>query len=58
MDLPTSVATALHHAGSNGAASLGTLLIFMIAGEFVRPGLTDYWGYMVAQIAATMLAVS
>lgn len=51
-------ATARHPWALFDVAALGVLLIYMIVGEIVRPGFTDYWGYMVAQIAATMLAVS
>lgn len=37
--------------------SLGMLLFYMIAREIVEPGFTHYWGYMVAQIAATIVIV-
>lgn len=36
---------------------LGMLLFYMIVREIVDPGFTHYWGYMVAQIAATILIV-
>lgn len=37
--------------------SLGALLSYLIAGQVMDPGFTDYWGYMVAQIAATIAAI-
>lgn len=39
-------------------AALGGLLVLMVVGQVVNPGFTDYWGYMVAQVATTILAVS
>lgn len=37
--------------------SLTVLLIYMIARQFVDPGFTNYWGYMVAQIALSIIAI-
>lgn len=36
---------------------LGILLCYLIAREIVDPGFTHYWGYMVAQLAATIVIV-
>jgi hypothetical protein len=36
---------------------LGSLLVYLIFGQIVDPGFTDYWGYMLAQIALTIVAV-
>lgn len=33
------------------------LLLFLFFGEIVSPGFTDYWGYLVLQTAATLVAV-
>jgi len=51
-------ATASHPWALFDFAALGALLLYLVVGEFVRPGFTDYWGYMVAQIAATMFAIA
>jgi membrane-associated phospholipid phosphatase len=37
--------------------SLGFLLTYMIVRQFVDPGFTNYWGYMVAQIAISILVI-
>lgn len=37
--------------------SLGFLLTYLLAREAVDPGFTRYWGYMVAQIALTILII-
>jgi len=37
--------------------SLGALLTYLIVRQVVDPGFTRYWGYMVAQIALTILIV-
>jgi hypothetical protein len=37
--------------------SLSILLAYMIVREIVDPGFTNYWGYMVAQIAISIVAV-
>ncbi|MGE3797760.1 MAG: phosphatase PAP2 family protein [Thermomicrobiales bacterium] len=37
--------------------SLGLLLTYMIVRQFVDPGFTNYWGYMVAQIALSIVAI-
>jgi hypothetical protein len=37
--------------------SLAALLAYLTVGQMLDPGFTDYWGYMVAQIAATIAAV-
>lgn len=42
-------------------AGLGALLGYLLIREAIEPGFTDYWGFMIAQIAATlvlMLALS
>ena len=38
--------------------ALGVLLLCMVIGQIVNPGFTGYWGYIVAQIGATIVAVS
>jgi uncharacterized membrane protein YjdF len=38
-------------------AAIGTLLTFVFVGGLLEPGFTDYWGYMVAQMTGTILAV-
>jgi uncharacterized membrane protein YjdF len=35
--------------------SLGSLLIYLLVREGAEPGFTGYWGYMVGQIAATIV---
>jgi hypothetical protein len=35
--------------------TLGVLLAYLIVRQVAEPGFTDYWGYMLAQIAATMV---
>lgn len=40
---------------STGA--LGLLLSILVVGQIVEPGFTDYWGYMIAQISATILLI-
>lgn len=37
--------------------SLTLLLTYMIVRQFVDPGFTNYWGYIVAQIAITIIAI-
>ncbi len=37
--------------------SLTLLLTYMIVRQFVDPGFTNYWGYMVAQIALSIVAI-
>jgi PAP2 superfamily len=37
--------------------SLAFLLTYMVAREIVDPGFTNYWGYMVVQIAVTIVIV-
>ncbi len=37
--------------------SLGLLLTYMIVRQFVDPGFTNYWGYMVAQIVLSLIAI-
>ena len=39
-------------------AALAGLLLYLIANQVINPGFTNYWGYMVAQIAATILTVA
>jgi hypothetical protein len=39
-------------------ASLGSLLVYLLIRQAVDPGFTDYWGYMVGQIALTILIVT
>ena len=34
--------------------SLGGLLSYLIVGEFITPGFTDYWGYLLFQMAVTL----
>ena len=36
---------------------LGILLAILLVGQFVSPGFTSYWGYMVFQISATIMLV-
>jgi uncharacterized membrane protein YjdF len=36
------------------AVALGMLLTYLLVGELISPGFTDYWGYLVFQIAATL----
>ena len=38
--------------------SLGSLLAYLLVRQAVDPGFTDYWGYMVGQIALTILIVT
>lgn len=35
--------------------TLGGLLIYMVVNEYESPGFTDYWGYLVFQMAVTMV---
>lgn len=37
--------------------SLGVLLTYLIVRQIVDPGFTHYWGYMVAQIAVSLLVI-
>jgi hypothetical protein len=37
--------------------SLTALMVYLIAGRMIDPGFTAYWGYMMAQIVATIGAV-
>jgi hypothetical protein len=37
--------------------ALAGLLASLLVGQLIHPGFTDYWGYIVAQVAATILAV-
>jgi hypothetical protein len=37
--------------------ALAGLLASLLVGQLISPGFTDYWGYIVAQVAATILAV-
>jgi hypothetical protein len=37
--------------------ALAGLLASLLLGQLISPGFTDYWGYIVAQVAATILAV-
>ncbi|MCK9518013.1 MAG: phosphatase PAP2 family protein [Dehalococcoidia bacterium] len=36
-------------------ASLGSLLLFLVVGEIVAPGFTAFWGYLLVQMAATLV---
>jgi hypothetical protein len=38
-------------------AGLGSLLAFLLIREAIEPGFTDYWGFMIAQIAGTLAAM-
>lgn len=40
------------------ALTLGSLLAYLLIHEWVASGFTDYWGYMVAQISATILVAA
>lgn len=35
--------------------SLGALLTYLIVGEYVNPGFTDFWGYLTAQVAVFLI---
>jgi len=37
------------------AVSLGALLAFLVIGQIISPGFTDFWGYLVAQMLITMV---
>lgn len=37
------------------ALSLGALLAFLVVGQILSPGFTDFWGYLVAQMLITMV---
>lgn len=34
---------------------LSGLLVYLLAGQLLRPGFTDYWGYLVFQMAVTLV---
>jgi hypothetical protein len=38
--------------------ALGLLLAYLVVREPITPGFTNYWGYMIGQIAATIFAVA
>jgi PAP2 superfamily len=38
--------------------SLALLLAYLIVREPITPGFTNYWGYMIAQVAATIAAIA
>jgi len=38
--------------------ALGLLLAYLIVREPITPGFTNYWGYIIAQIAATIVAIA
>ncbi|MCC7362922.1 MAG: phosphatase PAP2 family protein [Dehalococcoidia bacterium] len=37
------------------SVTLGALLAFLVVGELVAPGFTAFWGYLVAQMAVTLV---
>jgi hypothetical protein len=39
------------------AAALATLFAYLVAREAIDPGFTDYWGFMLVQIAGTLAVV-
>jgi hypothetical protein len=40
-----------------GTLFLGLLLGYLLIGQIVDPGFTDYWGYQVSQVAITMVVI-
>jgi uncharacterized membrane protein YjdF len=40
-----------------GTLLLGLLLGYLLIGQIVDPGFTDYWGYQVSQVAITMVVI-
>jgi PAP2 superfamily protein len=49
--------TMRHTSALLDVAAIGALLTFVFVGGLLHPDFTDYWGYMVAQMAGTILAV-
>ncbi|MGH2558720.1 MAG: TVP38/TMEM64 family protein, partial [Thermomicrobiales bacterium] len=37
--------------------ALAGMLAFLVTGQLVEPGFTDYWGYLLIQISATLIAI-
>jgi len=58
MDQPGLVESTIRHTWALlDVAAIGALLTFVFVGGVLHPDFTDYWGYMVAQMAGTILAV-